>query len=542
MNWFYDLKIFTRILIGFLLVGLIGGFIGVTGLVGISKISNANTMLYEKVTIPMSELAVINTAFQRIRLNARDVVTAKDQDEFQYYSAKIKELSQEIDRNSELYKTTVLDTEGMRLFEVYNETRKVYQPLLDKVVELATQNRKDDAMVLLLGDAGKASRAEQGAIEKLVEHNLGLAKKSATNNKSLAGIASWITLAAMGIGTLIAVALGFYIARSINLPVKVAVHAANSLAQGNLSIKVSVKSKDETGMLLGAMKTMVENLKNVLSAMNKTSSGVASSSEELSATVHQMTDRVNNQANRASQIATSATEMSQTVMDIARNASNIASSATDTLRTAQAGEGVVNKTVEEVQKIAKAVTESSELITSLGQRSKQIGDIINVIKDIADQTNLLALNAAIEAARAGEQGRGFAVVADEVRKLAERTGKATTEIGDMITAIQDETVRAVAAMAESLQMVDSGVDFSKQAGEGLHRIVDSVNGLQSMVQQIASATEEMSTVSETIGTDIEDIANLARETSSGTEEIAKAANNLASLAADLKNEVHQFKL
>jgi methyl-accepting chemotaxis protein len=542
MNWFYDLKIQTKLLLGFLLVGSIGGFIGISGLVGINKISSASTLLYENVTIPMSELAIINTAFQRIRLNARDIVTASDSEEHKYYSAKATELQQEIDRNSALYEKAIKDSEGRRLFGEFTATRKAYAPLLNRVIELAALNEKKEAMALLLGDAGKASRVEQAAIEKLVEHNIGLAKKTAGDNESLAKVATWISLATMIGGTFFTLMIAFFTARSINLPVNVAVKVANSLAQGDLTVKVSVKSKDETGILLSAMKDMAGNLKKVLSAMNKTSSSVASSSEELSATVRQMTERVNDQASRANQIATAATEMAQTVGDIAHNASTIALSATDTLNTARDGEDVVTKTVEEVQKIAHAVSASSGLITSLGERSKQIGDIINVIKDIADQTNLLALNAAIEAARAGEQGRGFAVVADEVRKLAERTGKATTEIGSMITAIQEETVGAVSAMKESLIMVDSGVEFSKQAGEGLHRIVSSVNSLQVMVQQIASATEEMSTVSETISSDIEAIAGIAHETSGSTEEISKAANDLAALAVDLKNEVHQFKL
>jgi methyl-accepting chemotaxis protein len=278
-----------------------------------------------------------------------------------------------------------------------------------------------------------------------------------------------------------------------------------------------------------------------MGSITGTANQVASASEQLSATVHQMTRRLDEQSNKSSQVATAATEMSQTVVDIAKNASNIATSSVDTLKIAQIGEKIVCDTVNEVQVISNTVAESSQLIKTLGERSQQIFEIVDVIKDIADQTNLLALNAAIEAARAGEQGRGFAVVADEVRKLAEKTSKATAEVGEMIGAIQSETGRAVTAMAESQTRVEKGVALSSDAGSALRKILDSVQGLQSMVQHIASATEEMSTVSESISADIEVIASVSKETNTSAIEIETASNNLARLSADLQEVTRKFK-
>jgi methyl-accepting chemotaxis protein len=234
--------------------------------------------------------------------------------------------------------------------------------------------------------------------------------------------------------------------------------------------------------------------------------------------------------------------MSKTVVDIAKNASSMANSATGTTKIAREGESIVSRSVEEVKAIADTVNESSRLMASLGERSKQIGDIIDVIKDIADQTNLLALNAAIEAARAGEQGRGFAVVADEVRKLAERTSQATTEIGSMIGAIQHEVEKAVRNMSDGTKQVAVGVEFAAKAGDALHNIVSSVQGLQAIVQQIASATEEMSSTSEQISSDIETIASVSRETSSSSEQIARSASDLAELSSTLQRLVGRFKV
>jgi methyl-accepting chemotaxis protein len=313
------------------------------------------------------------------------------------------------------------------------------------------------------------------------------------------------------------------------------------VADGDLLITIDCNEKHGDS-LLAHMKVMVEKMKKLLGDVKSTADNLASASYELSASAEQMSRGVSEQSGRASQIATASTEMSQTIVDVAKNSSNIASSSSDTVQVADGGKEIVMRSIEEVKAIAETVTESAKMISSLGERSKQIGEIVNVIKDIADQTNLLALNAAIEAARAGEQGRGFAVVADEVRKLAERTAKATSEIGDMIRSIQEEMDKAVISMEDGTKRVESGVEFSAQAGDALRKIVDSVGELQTMVQQIAAATEEMSTASEQISGDIETIAHVSKETSVSSEQIAKASSDLAHLAGNLQGVVAMFKV
>lgn len=313
------------------------------------------------------------------------------------------------------------------------------------------------------------------------------------------------------------------------------------VADGDLQLKIEYSEKHKDS-LLGNMNVMVEKLKKMMGDVKSTADNLASASQELSASAEQMSRGVSEQSGRATQIATASTEMSQTIVDVAKNSSNIASSASDTVKVADNGKEIVTKSVEEVKAIAETVNESAKLVSSLGERSKQIGEIVNVIKDIADQTNLLALNAAIEAARAGEQGRGFAVVADEVRKLAERTAKATAEISGMIKSIQEEMEQAVVSMKDGTKRVESGVEFSAQAGEALRKIVGSVSELQTMVQQIATATEEMSTASEQISGDIDTIAHVSKETSVSSDEISKASSDLAHLAGNLQGVVGMFKV
>ncbi|MBF0537355.1 MAG: methyl-accepting chemotaxis protein [Nitrospirae bacterium] len=338
--------------------------------------------------------------------------------------------------------------------------------------------------------------------------------------------------------------LGFslFVSRLNTLPIVRGMETMKEVAQGNLAIDIEVDSADEIGHLLLAIRDTVERLREMITMIKTSADSIATASEELSANSKQMSVGINEQATRSTQIATASTEMSQTASDIAQNTSFISESVETTARVAADGASIVNQSVDMVRAIAGTVQESSQFVTSLGERSMKIGDIINVIKDIADQTNLLALNAAIEAARAGEQGRGFAVVADEVRKLAERTSKATSEIGEMIGNIQHEVKATVNSMNDVTQKVETGVGHVTMAGDSLRDIVQNVKNLQGLVQSIATATEEMSSVSETIQKDIEAVANISNEASAGSDQIAQSSSDLAQLSVDLQQIIDQFKV
>ncbi|MBF0590685.1 MAG: MCP four helix bundle domain-containing protein [Nitrospirae bacterium] len=343
--------------------------------------------------------------------------------------------------------------------------------------------------------------------------------------------------------SLISVFLSAYlIIRSINRPIGMAMEMSNAIAGGDLTVETDSSQGDEIGQMLHGMHVMVQRLKGSIEGINSDSDKLVHNSETLNSTSAHMSHSISEQTQKTEQIATSSTEMSQTVMDIAKNASDIASKAIETLDIAKSGKFTVHKSIDGARVVASTVGESAAKISSLGQRSKQIGEIINVINEIAEQTNLLALNAAIEAARAGEQGRGFAVVADEVRKLAERTAKATSEISSMIKAIQDETTQAVISMEDVSRKVDSGVELSTKAGDTLDKIVESIASLQEMVAHIASATEEMSTTSEQVNHDITSVANFSKENSDYATMISSTASELLTLSGDLKQAINYFKL
>ena len=312
--------------------------------------------------------------------------------------------------------------------------------------------------------------------------------------------------------------------------------------EGDLTKRVPAEGNDEIAHMGGYFNEFIEKLQHMIKKVAHVTDKVASASVELSATAEEISKGTDTLTSRASQTAAAVEEMNATVGQVAQNSGKAASLAQDTVKTAQDGGTVVSSTISGMQQLSEAVSNSATIISDLGKSSDQIGEIVRTIEDIADQTNLLALNAAIEAARAGEQGRGFAVVADEVRKLAERTTKATKEIGDMIRQIQHDTRGAVDSMQQGTQKVTAGVDLVNKTGEALSQIVRMVSESADMIRQIAVASEQQSVATQQIASDIENVAKVTKESSSGAHESAKASQDLSQLAVELQGIVGGFKI
>jgi methyl-accepting chemotaxis protein len=349
----------------------------------------------------------------------------------------------------------------------------------------------------------------------------------------------------VGLGVLM-LALGtlgaLLVSTALTRPLKEAVGVANTLADGDLRIEVQVNSGDEIGQLMGAMRHMVQNLRELISQTVKISGELASASHELQSTSSQIATGAEHVASQTEQVATASEEMSSTSTEIACNCSMAAEASQNSTDAATSGAKVVQETINGMTIIAARVQQSSQTIQALGARSQQIGDIVGTIEDIADQTNLLALNAAIEAARAGEQGRGFAVVADEVRALAERTTKATREIGEMIKAIQNETAAAVKAMEEGVSEVERGTLSSQKSGQALDDILSRIQEVATQIHQIATAAEEQTATTNEVTTKVQQITDVVAQTATGAVATAEAACHLAGQAQELQNLVSRFRL
>jgi methyl-accepting chemotaxis protein len=330
--------------------------------------------------------------------------------------------------------------------------------------------------------------------------------------------------------------------KDIAIPLGKLVHCLHRSAEGDLTTRVEVSSHDDVGQVSAEFNGFMEKLQDAMRQLTSSSQQMASATEEISAAASQSASGSQTQSDQANQVATAIEEMAATVTQVSDNSHQAADAARQAASTATEGGKVVDEVLTTMRSIAESVGTTAQKIEALGKNSEQIGKIIAVIDEIADQTNLLALNAAIEAARAGEQGRGFAVVADEVRKLAERTTKATKEIAQMIETVQVETRTAVANMQTGTEQVEVGVATTAKAGQSLGEIIRAAQQVGDMVTQIATATSQQTSTTDQIKANVTQIAKISSESAAGTQQSARACEDLSNLALDLQALVSKFNV
>lgn len=410
------------------------------------------------------------------------------------------------------------------------------------VMDLALAHKQDEAVALLLKEAIPLTQKVQEAFNaqlKFQEESV-----DATYKKSMTTYArtKWSQI----IVGVLSVILGFmaagYLIRNFTSRIIRVANAMSRIADGDLSSQLKIYANDEIGDLGRSINRMQTSIGDMIASISNTASQLASSANMLNVVTEQTASNSEQVASQAGTVATACEEMVTTSAGIAENCNSAATSSKQGSELVTDGVAVVQETVAGMNRIAERVKETAATLERLGARSDQIGEIVGTIEDIADQTNLLALNAAIEAARAGEQGRGFAVVADEVRALAERTTKATKEIAQMIKAIQNETTGAVSSMEEGVSEVERGTTDAAKSGTALDHILSQISAISMEINQIATAAEEQTATTTEITNNIQMITEVVQLSASCSTDAAAAAKELLTQAEELQRYVAQFTL
>jgi len=540
---FRHLSIGTKMILTFLVVIALTAVIGIFAMVQNSRLTNvvAQTAGSDIPSIHLvTQLESLAGSHRRGELL---MFLAAEKSAKERYVKRNEEAVEKLAKAQSAYEKMIDTDVEKKLYGEFKSAWGTYIAEYPKVKELAFQGGGSEDVVRLIFGASSASfNKALAALDGLEKVNIEQSQKESNEALAIANVTKvWIVILIVAC-ILIGVTFVVLFSRAMSAPLKRLSRDAEQVSSGDLGVVVEVGSEDEIGQLAQSFEKMVNNLREMIGSLADSSAQVSESSTEMQTNAALMADGAEKVAVQAITVATASEEMSATSGDIAQSCQMAAEGAERANQAAEHGAGVVDKSISVMHRIAERVQSSAKTVETLGRRSDEIGAIVGTIEDIADQTNLLALNAAIEAARAGEQGRGFAVVADEVRALAERTTKATREIGLMIKAIQQETKTAVTAMEEGVNEVEQGTEEAGRSGEALRKIQDEINALHLQVQQIATAAEEQTATTNDISSNIHTITEVAQNTVEGARKTSSAAVHLSRLSAELERLVGRFKL
>jgi methyl-accepting chemotaxis protein len=516
------------------------------GILGIYKLSESNTRLdYLVNTVNKRVLYTTNAeidllVFYRYQKNH---ILENDQAAMQKWEDEQRKEEDKLSTDLNEWEK-VASEEGKKKLAEFKRDFAEFKRVNEQILSLSRGHKSDQARALSNGEGKHAFDAASKSVKDAEE----LAQKAMDDEvKTTDAVYTQTRNVMLGvsiIGILSCLGLAMMIVNKVVKGLALIVERIKDVAQGegDLTKRIEVQNDDELGELSRWFNTFMDKLQDIISQVAQSTEHIASATEEISSSATQSSQGAETQKDQTNQVATAMQEMSSTVLQVSENSNKAAESAKRSGEMAREGGHIVSETVKVIENLATSTRDTAVKIGELGKSSDQIGQIVGVIDDIADQTNLLALNAAIEAARAGEQGRGFAVVADEVRKLAERTTQATKEIAQMIKTIQEETRRAVDAMEAGTKAVESGVDSATKAGDSLEEIIHSSEQVGEMIMHIATAATEQSSATEQVNSNMDQIAKLVQESAVGAQQAAKACADLSNLALDLQGLVGRFKL
>jgi methyl-accepting chemotaxis protein len=536
-----NLPIRNRLLAGFSVLGALLLLLSLMSQTAMKQLRQ-NTVLLESNIVPtLVVLGELNLNVTRMRVFTLRMFLAENAAEREAQLSKINELKVQLEQEMTRY-AALIALDGER--QVFDETQRNFQQYLQgqaQVVSLLQQG--DNAGAVDMQDHQMAPLADQitKGLQRLMAINSDFAKEEAKTSQAAFEQQRWQSILLVVVALLLAAMLAIMLTNSITRPLRTAVLSANRIANNDLTESMSIDGKDEVAQLAEALAQMQQNLRKTLHLIANSSNQLASAAEELNSVTDHNARGVQLQNDEIQQAATAVTEMSSAVDEVAKTAQTTSEASADSARSAAVGRQQVQQTIASIEQMNSDVAQSVEVVQQLAVQAQDIGKVLDVIRAIAEQTNLLALNAAIEAARAGEAGRGFAVVADEVRALAGRTQVSTREIEQMINQIRQGTGTAVQVMAQSAERARSAAEVAQGAGHALETINSQIALINDSNMVIASAAEEQSKVAREVDRNIVNISDLASQSAASAAQTTAAAQELSRLAVELNDLVNHFK-
>lgn len=542
MNFLASLKVGTRLGVGF---GLLLLFVTVLGVVGLNRMAFLQENIDQIVNQNFVKIELANTMRDAVRYQAvalRDVVLQEDL-AFKKKELKLmREARKKYRAAEEELDKMITSTDAGTYLTKIKSGEAVVQPLVDETIDFSLNDKHIDAGNVVRDKVRPVQLQLVSDIEEMLVHFQTVNQEAAIEAKQTYRKTQIAMIALALFAMVLGVAIAFFITRSITTPLNVAVDVAHKISMGDLTATIGQAGNDEVGMLLQALGEMNLNLSKIISGVKDASNNVAGSSARLSGAAGQVSSRAETQVEQVMQVGAAMEEMAVSIAEVAEGAGNVVEAAGKTQKIAQDGSKNIAMGQESSRRITASVNVSSTSVGELSREIQKISEVAKVIKDIAEQTNLLALNAAIEAARAGEQGRGFAVVADEVRKLAERTSISTTDISSMVNSISSKTVSAVESMNQVQRDVKEGESLNNLTRDILSQIVASAEDVNKLAKDIASATNEQKSATSDTAVSMEKISVITEENSISIHDVGDAADTLAKTAGELQLLVGQFKL
>ncbi|MGO4366072.1 methyl-accepting chemotaxis protein [Pseudomonas sp. PAB10] len=535
-----NMNIAPRAFLGFAFIALLVIVLGIFAVNRMSIIRQASIDMENNQLPSVAFLGNMTESVLRLRILSFRVLVNRDAAGLQDAETRINVLTDKARQAQKSYAALPAGPEEAALYKTFAATLDSYLQAQSQMMELSRQNKLDELRNLINTRIKDGTDLMGEQLNKLIAIN----KAGATEADAVAGdqysFATNGIIAVSVFAALVTVLLAWLLTRSIVTPLNRAVAAAESIAGGNLTKPIVIDGKDEPARLLGALSTMQANLRKTIEQIAGSANQLGAAAEELSAVTEEASRGLQQQNNEIEQAATAVNEMTAAVEEVARNAVSTSEASNQSTQAAREGRDRVVETVNAIQTMTHDVQSTSLMIEGLATQGRDIGKVLDVIRAIAEQTNLLALNAAIEAARAGEAGRGFAVVADEVRALAHRTAQSTQEIEKMVAGIQNGTGEAVDSMQQSNQRTHTTLELARAAGVALEQITQSIHQINERNLVIASASEEQAQVSREVDRNLVNIRDLATQSAAGANQTSAASHELSRLAVDLNAMVARF--